>query len=96
MPTPQEDPLVRSARREALIVGAISLVSMAYTLVYCGIYAYGRKASEIEIIFGFPDWVFWGVLVPWGICTVISIVFAFWIMQDDPLGDAAEDWNPET
>lgn len=96
MSTPQEDPLVRSARREALIVGAVCLVAMTYTLVYCGIYAYDREAEDIEIVFGFPDWVVWGVLVPWGVCTVFSIVFAFWIMKDDPLGDAADDWDPET
>lgn len=95
MPSDREDPLVRSSRREALVVAAIMLIAMTYTLVYCGFNAYGREAGEIEIVLGFPDWVFWGVLAPWGICTVVSIVFAMGIMSDDPLGEPAENWNPE-
>lgn len=95
MPAPHEDPLVRSARREALIVTAIFLAAMTYTLTYCGLYGYGRDAADIQLVFGFPDWVFWGVIVPWLGCTVISIAFALVFMTDDPLGEAAENWNPE-
>jgi hypothetical protein len=68
---------------------------MAYTLTYCGINGYGRDAASIQLVFGFPDWIFWGVIVPWLACTAVSIVFALCIMSDDPLGDAAENWNPE-
>ena len=35
----------------------------------------------------FPDWVFWGIVVPWVICVLVSVVFAFRIMGDEPLGD---------
>ena len=95
MSTPGEDPLVRSARREALVVTVITVVAMVYTIAYCSVFAYGRDVTEIEVILGFPDWVFWGVLVPWTICSGISIAFAFVFMRDDPLGEAAEDWNPD-
>lgn len=94
MPHPQEDPLVRSSRREAVIVTLMFLASMAYTLTYCGINGYGDDA-KIELIFGFPEWVFYGVLVPWVVCTIVSIIYAVVFITDDPLGEAAESWNPE-
>lgn len=95
MSHPHEDPLVRSSRREAIIVTALFLATMAYTLIYSAINGYNRPAGDIQIVYGFPDWIFWGVVVPWGICTIISIAYALIFMTDDPLGEAAENWNPE-
>jgi hypothetical protein len=90
-----EDPLVTSSRREALIVTAVFLAAMAYTLVYCGINGYGRDAEITPLVFGFPNWIFYGVIVPWVICTTVSIVYALLFITDDPLGEAAENWNPD-
>src|SRR5262245_4913579 len=95
MTTPQEDPLVRSSRREALIVTAMFLAAMAYTLTYCGIHGYGENATIEPLVFGFPNWIFYGVIIPWVICTITSIVYALVFITDDPLGEAAENWNPE-
>lgn len=91
----REDPLVRSARREALIVLAILAAAMAWTLGYCSQHAYSGDPEDIELIFGFPSWLVWGVLVPWITCSVVSIAFAFGVMADDPLGEAAESWDPD-
>lgn len=95
MSTPPEDPLVRSSRREAVIVTLMFLAAMAYTLSYCGIYGYGPNAKITPLVFGFPHWIFYGVLVPWVVCTVVSIIYAVVFITDDPLGEAAENWNPE-
>jgi hypothetical protein len=35
----------------------------------------------------FPDWVFWGIVVPWGICILASTVFAFRVMGSESLGE---------
>jgi hypothetical protein len=95
MSHPHEDPLVKSARREALVVTAFFLAAMAYTLTYCGINGYNRDSDSIQLVFGFPDWVFWGVIVPWVVSTIVSVVYALVFITDDPLGEAAENWNPE-
>ena len=95
MPTPQEDPLVRSSRREAVIVSAMFLTTMAYTLTYCGIHGYGDDATIDPLVFGFPNWIFYGVIIPWGLCTIMSVVYALVFITDDPLGEAAESWNPD-
>jgi hypothetical protein len=95
MAHPQEDPLVRSTRREALIVLAIVISAMVWTIGYCSRHAYDRPADDIQIVFGFPDWIVWGILAPWAVCSVVSIVFAFGIMSDDPLGEAVEARDPD-
>jgi len=95
MPHPNEDPLVTSSRREALAAMVFFLAAMAYTLTYCGINGYNRDPASIQLVFGFPDWVFYGVLVPWVVCTCVSVIYALAFMTDEPLGEAAENWNPE-
>ncbi len=32
---------------------------------------------------GIPDWVFWGITVPWFVCVLVSIWFCFVYMKDD-------------
>ena len=53
----------------------------------CGYYmGYDRDPATIQLIYGMPDWAFWSVVVPWGICFVFSIWFCFRYMADDDLG----------
>ena len=63
------------------------LIALGYTIGYCKLYAYGNTSSELKFVFGFPDWVFWGVLVPWLACVTFSLLFASVIMRDEDLGE---------
>ena len=82
-----EDPVVRSSRREALITGATFLAALAWTIGYCSIYGYGRKADEtLKFVLGMPDWVFWGVVFPWGASALFSTYFGTRVMGDEDLG----------
>jgi hypothetical protein len=87
----REDPLVKSARREALLIFIIWCVTVTYCVGYSAIHGYGDK--ELTFTLGFPSWVFWGVVVPWGICTLLALAFTWFVITDDPLG--AETENPE-
>lgn len=80
-----EHPLLKSARREAIAALIIWLITTTYCVGYCWKYAYGRDPSTLTFIFGFPDWTFWGIVVPWIVCTVISGLFAFCFMKDEDL-----------
>jgi hypothetical protein len=33
-----------------------------------------------------PAWVFWGVVLPWGVCLLFSVWFCFGYIADDDLG----------
>jgi Protein of unknown function (DUF997) len=86
-PSRRVDPVLKSARREALIVFATWIVAMAYTVAYCARYGYGRNVDDLKYVLGFPDWVFWGIVIPWGVCVVISWFFASVLMTDEDLGE---------
>lgn len=50
-------------------------------------YAYGRSIDDLKYIWGFPDWVFYGIIVPWGACIAFSWLFASIWMRDEDLGE---------
>ena len=85
-----EDPLLRSARREAIVVTLFGIVALVYTITYCSMFGFNRPIESITFIFGFPDWVFWGILVPWGMCTIVACFFSYVLMEDYDLeGESA-------
>jgi hypothetical protein len=91
MTEPPEDPLVRNARREALAVALVAVLATTYTVVYCTLFGYGRVGEPIRFLFGFPAWVFWGIVVPWGACVLIAGWFSCGFMSDDELGAEREE-----
>lgn len=86
----QEDPLLTSARREMMITFGIWAIAMVSTVGVSVTWGYGRDSATLTYVLGFPDWIFWGVVTPWGTATVVSAVFAMGFMQDAPLGDDEE------
>jgi hypothetical protein len=82
-----ERQLLISARREMLVAAAIWLAALIWTCGYCAKYGYNLQPEDLKFVLGFPDWIFWGVVLPWGVCTLISGWFAFFFMQDADLGD---------
>lgn len=90
MPEVKEHPLLKSTRREAIAAFVIWFCAMVYTVGYCSLYGYHRDPNTLTYVLGFPDWVFWGLVVPWGTCTVIATLFAFCFMKDEDLGDVGD------
>ena len=95
MASPSEDPVLRSGRREALVVLVIWLTAMAYTVTYCQLYGYGRSVESLTFVLGFPDWIFWGVVVPWLTCLAVSWWFAYVFMTDASLGEDPDESSEE-
>jgi hypothetical protein len=91
MSGPSEDPLVRDARREALAVTLVAVLAAAYTLGYCILFGYAREDESVRFVLGFPAWVFWGIVAPWGVCVLICGGFSWWFMRDEDLGVEHED-----
>jgi hypothetical protein len=85
------DPVVRHARREAIIIGLAWLSSTLYCCFYSWIFGYSTAErpltrDDVRPILGMPSWVFWGYIVPWGVCALFTIWFAGFYMADDDLG----------
>ena len=70
-----------------------------YSVTYCTLFGYGRKIESLTFVLWFPDWFFWGIVMPWGACTAVSIYFALYVIEDDPLASsedaASEDAPPD-
>ena len=95
MPPPTDDPVLRSAKREAVVVFAAWLGAMTYTVTYCYLNGYNRPTESLTFVLGFPDWVFWGIVVPWSVCVVFSFWFGTTFMKDEDLGEELPEQDDE-
>ncbi|HZL89222.1 MAG TPA: hypothetical protein VFB96_12655 [Pirellulaceae bacterium] len=86
------DPVLRSAWPEALIVFSLWSAALAWSVGYCALFAYPPKdklaeaARELTFVFGFPAWIFWGVVLPWVLCAVVSFLISCFVIADEDLG----------
>lgn len=86
-PNENEQRLLRHARREGTLIMFVWAAALIWS-IGCGyLMGYDRDPAKIEMIYGMPDWVFWSVAVPWGLCFVFSTWFCFGYMADDDLGE---------
>jgi len=90
----KEQRLLRNARREGLVIMAVWAVALVWSVGSGVRLGYGRSAQEMQLILGMPDWVFWSVVLPWGICFLFSLWFCFAFMADDDLGQDPEERQP--
>ena len=95
--TPRDwDPRFLRARREAAIVLIAFFVWLCWTVGVSWRLGYQTKPGELDLLFGFPSWVVWGVLLPWISATLFSVVFALRYIRDDDLGETADTHEPTT
>ena len=45
----------------------------------------GARDVELRLVLGMPSWVFWGVMLPWILVTLLTAWFALTQMADHPL-----------
>jgi hypothetical protein len=100
---------LRNARRESILVALIVLAALVWTVGYCSLRGYhhepdswlirngwaaNRTGENLDTYLGIPDWVFIGIVLPWAICTVITIVLSLRGLADDDLGAEQENADP--
>ncbi len=91
-PRRKEQRLLRNARRESLLIMAVWAAALAWTMAVSLALGYGRDPGAVTLVLGMPDWVFWGVALPWLVALLFSVWFCFFFMADDDLG---RDPEPE-
>ncbi len=87
----REDPVLRNARREGWIIGAVWLAATVYCCTYYYLFGLIREGrtlgkDDVQPTLGMPSWFLWGVMLPWAMCGIFTIVFAGFFMVDDDLG----------
>ena len=91
MPSRREDPVLKSARREALLVLGVWAVACVYSISTCYYLGYYRDAATLKYVLGFPDWVFWGIVTPWTVCTALCFLIPVFVITDEDLGPEHEE-----
>jgi hypothetical protein len=96
--------LYRNAVREARIVLSVWALALAWTVGWCYLRGYEhapdswavqaglalpRTAENFRQIAGLPDWVLFGIVLPWVACSLFTALFGVAIMRDDDLGREA-------
>lgn len=90
-PPAPSDPVLQHARREAIVIVALWLAAALFCCLYSYEHGYlrpGRNlgAQDLRPILGMPRWFFWGIVTPWVVCCVVSVLFAAFGMVNDDLG----------
>ena len=51
--------------------------------------SFNRDPESLTYPFGLgiPDWVFWGIVTPWAVCIVLSVIFCLFIFKEEDLGE---------
>jgi hypothetical protein len=88
---PEDDPVLRHARREAWWIGGAWLTVTATVCATCYSLGYARAGwtpgvGDLRPILGIPRWFALGVVVPWVVSGLFIAWFAGSFMTDDDLG----------
>ncbi|MGI6782742.1 MAG: DUF997 family protein [Aminivibrio sp.] len=60
--------------------------TMIYILLSCAIsylLGYNKPVEEIPIIWGMPSWILFGVVIPWILMVLLTIIYGFFVMEGD-------------
>lgn len=97
--------LFLNSRREAVLVLIVNAVALVWTVGYCFLKGYQhapdswvvqwgwatpRSAADFHHLGGLPDWVMFGIFLPWLVCALLTIL-ACLVMRDDELGQDVEE-----
>jgi hypothetical protein len=84
------------------VTAAVWVFALVWTVGYCYLRGYqghapdgwlvrsglavARRPEDIGQFWGIPDWVWVGILLPWGLCSAFGVCFGLLGMEDDDLG----------
>jgi hypothetical protein len=96
VPKEEEDPLLRSARREMKVAVVFWVVCAGWSIGMGKLLAFRKlpDGAGVDMILGMPSWVFWVVMFPWILAIVFTLWFALRFMKDHDL--LAESGMSET
>ena len=76
----------RRCLKEAKLAAAIFLLAFlccTSVIAFLGYPAPGERPPEPALIWGIPQWVFWGLFLPWLVLMGVTWWFALFFLRDD-------------
>ena len=91
------DPVFLNSRREAIVIFAIWVLAMLWAVPYCFFNGYylNLDPENLRTIWGIPNWVFWGIVVPWLAADIFTIWFCLFFVSEDDLGENESGTIPD-
>ena len=88
----------RRCLKEAKLAAAIFLLAFLYCVAVIAAWGYpdpGERSPEPALVWGIPEWVVWGLFVPWLAMLGVTWWFALFVLRDDephlPMPDRRAD-----
>ncbi len=96
----------RHSLREMQFVTGCWVLAFLWTVSFCYLRGYEhapdswvmktglaepRNADNYRNVLGFPDWVMYGIIAPWVVCSVVTVVYGTFGMKDDDLGTEGDE-----
>jgi hypothetical protein len=82
--------LLRNARREAALILAVWAGLLVWVVGASWGRGYGRPPEDFRSILGMPDWILWGVALPWLVATLLTLVIGARVLKSDALAEPEE------
>ncbi len=85
---PQLNSVYLNSLRETYLILATWVIFAAWVIGYSMSYGYNNSPETFSTVGGIPEWIFWGIGLPWVLAVVVTIGFAVFIVKDDPLDES--------
>jgi len=82
-PTESEENSLRQSRRELRFIILSWIGCCIWVISYCGLYGYNLEPKDISTVFGFPDWAFWGIALPWIAANAVTFWFCLHVLKNE-------------
>jgi len=83
-------PVYLNSLRETFLILLTWIVFAIWVVGYSLRYGYNLHSDTFSTVIGIPEWVFWGIGLPWILAIFITIGFAVFVVKDDPLEESDE------
>ena len=86
----EPDPVFVHSWYEALVIVSLFTFFMFWTVGVSFVTGLEQNylpanGKPLELVWGMPSWVFYGIFLPWMVVNLIGIWFCFFFMKDDDL-----------
>jgi hypothetical protein len=81
----------RQSRKEFYFMVAAWCVFAIWTISYVGLKGGHQEGATLQLMWGMPEWVVFGILLPWVFALGLTVWFALRFMKDTDLDPNAGD-----
>ena len=86
------DPVFLHSRRETKVLLITFFIFLVWVVGVSWWLGYETDpAAPLQMVWGMPRWVVWGVAVPWLGANLFTLWFCWRCVADDPLGEVQEE-----